>query len=709
MRGSKSLKHFQEILLICIFGLLYPRELDVQFISEDEWLMGLPVAGGETFSNGIMYGMGLYGTSTLDVNDAVDVDVNLSTDPDSASVAYVFSSSNLGEPIGVGTFPGSAWDVSEAENPRRLNICFFESDSIDLVWNPTDITGMDMEYLLIMNSDYDPSGEYYANIDITNSDVHYFSWLRRFAGQAWFSSEPAILEYRNYWEFLFFDVVVGENSAILQWTHENTQIELTDIDSYEARMRYTDEDDWIAIPLSSDTHEYTFVELEHAVAIELQVVGYNIGGNIIIESDILGAFPLPVSNNTVLLSHWDGAEASLVGASKYNDIWGYTSPDGTEFALIGQWNGTSIVDISTNPENPFLVEFIPGSFSSHRDIKSYDEYIYIGTEANRSDPDSDDFNIIEQGIQVVDMTNPSNPQLVNEWDGVVQSHNIMSEYDAYLYVVGANADDDAWGVADLIILDLEDPAYPVKVGEWNGDYLHDVCISGDILYGMGIYTGTAHAIDISDKTAPELITTWGDIPSSHACWVSDDGHTLFSASETQHGHILSWDVSNLSNITQMDEWYPEFGEEWSVHNVFYKNGYIFASHYAFGLQIVDVRNPYEMETIGFFDTYTYSGAGLFDGAWGVFPYFDSNRIIISDRASGLYVIHFTQADWTTPFQMGDINTDAMVDILDIVMIVEYIIEDMEFTESQQFVADMNRDGIINILDIMTMVYFILHG
>ena len=59
--------------------------------------------------------------------------------------------------------------------------------------------------------------------------------------------------------------------------------------------------------------------------------------------------------------------------------------------------------------------------------------------------------------------------------------------------------------------------------------------------------------------------------------------------------------------------------------------------------------------------------------------------------------------------MGDINTDAVVDILDIVMIVAYIIDETPFTESQQFVADMNMDGIINILDIMTMVYFILHG
>ena len=105
---------------------------------------------------------------------------------------------------------------------------------------------------------------------------------------------------------------------------------------------------------------------------------------------------------------------------------------------------------------------------------------------------------------------------------------------------------------------------------------------------------------------------------------------------------------------------------------------------------------------------TRSGAGLFDGAWGAYPYFNSNRIIVSDRSNGLFVIEFTEENWTIPFQMGDINTDAVVDISDIIMIVAYIIDETPFTESEQFVADMNMDGIINILDIMTMVYFILH-
>ena len=694
-------------IIISIF-FLFARELDVQFLSEEMWLMGVPVAGGEAFDNGIMYGMGLYGVSSVASFEAVDVDVIFSSHPDSTSVAYVYSASNLGEPLGLGVFPGSVWDVSNPGNPRRLNVCFFETTDGDYLWNPITASGMDLEYLLIMSTDYDASGEYYAEVDITTSDVQYFSWLRRRAGESWFSSEPAVLQYRNYWEFSYYDVVATDGNLKLEWEHENSQVELDQITHYKVRIRLEGTEEWTSEIVTVNNNEFEFTNLTNGIQFECQVLGLNNDlESIEMESDIILSTPMPTVLNTELLAEWDEAEEPLVGASKYNDIWGYTASNGTEFALIGQWNGTSIVDISTDPEVPLLVEFIPGSYSSHRDIKSYGNYIYIGTEANRSDPYSEDFDIIEQGVQVVDMTDVNNPQLVNEWDGVVQSHNIMNEDDPYLYVIGSNEDDDAWGAADLIILDLSYPENPVKVGEWNGGYLHDVCLDGDILYGMGIYTDSIHAIDVSDKSNPELIISWGGIPSSHACWVSDDGNTLFYASETSYGHVISWDVSNLSNINYLDEWYPEFGEEWSVHNIFYKNGFIFASHYAFGLQIIDVRNPYEMETAGFFDTYPYSGAGLFDGAWGAYPYFNSNRIIVSDRSKGLFILEFTEENWTNPFQMGDINTDSEVDILDVIMIVSYIIDDMSLNESEQFVADMNMDGIINILDIMSIVYFIL--
>ena len=56
-----------------------------------------------------------------------------------------------------------------------------------------------------------------------------------------------------------------------------------------------------------------------------------------------------------------------------------------------------------------------------------------------------------------------------------------------MYVVGSTREegsdgDEAWGLDDLIILDLVNGENPVKVGGWSGEYLHDVCLYDDFLY-----------------------------------------------------------------------------------------------------------------------------------------------------------------------------------------------------------------------------------
>ena len=47
------------------------------------------------------------------------------------------------------------------------------------------------------------------------------------------------------------------------------------------------------------------------------------------------------------------------------------------------------------------------------------------------------------------MTNPYNPQLVNEWDGVVQSHNLMSE-DKVNFLFSANPDQELAPLSKII-------------------------------------------------------------------------------------------------------------------------------------------------------------------------------------------------------------------------------------------------------------------
>ena len=705
-----------KIIILIIFGSIFSRDLEVEFLSEDPWIAGHPWASGIAFDNGITYGLGIYGNSSIGIDSVSDVHVYFSENPDSASYSMVFSSSSFGQQIGIGVFPGSAWDMSDPDNPRRLNLCFFERDDGNLLWDPTSVNGMDLEYLLIMDSDYDSTGSAYDGVDILYSDVQYFCWLKKRIGEDWFSSEPATLTLINKWSFSEFYLESNINSINVYFEHEAQYIEQQEINYYIVRKRLLGQDVWEEQQLNVGVNNYEWEGLSGNQIYEFQVSGYGFSDNELIASDILDIETRQVSYNTELIGFNNTANEVLVGASTYNDIWGYTSSDGKEYALIGTWDGTQIIDISTDPMNPITVGYIPGSYSTHRDIKTYDEYMYIGTEANRADPylleETGEYNVIPQGIQVVDLSDPENAELVYEWDGVVQSHNVM-EYDGYLYVIGSsqeqssNGEQSSWGLDDLIILDLNtDPSTPIKVGGWSGEYIHDVCLYEDRLYASMIYTDEVYVFDVSDKTSPQLITQWGGIPNSHACWVSDDGNTLFTASETSSGHILSWDVSDIDNVNFLDEWFPEDGEDWSAHNIFYKNGYIIASYYAWGVQIVNVEDPSNMYTAGYYDTFNFSSPSLYDGAWGVFPYFESDKIIVSDRRTGLYVVDFTLENWSDPNIYGDVNNDNIADILDIMILVNYIVNG-DILEEQYDLANINNDDVVDILDIILLINIIL--
>lgn len=96
---------------------------------------------------------------------------------------------------------------------------------------------------------------------------------------------------------------------------------------------------------------------------------------------------------------------SLVGSLSYgvelNDIWGYAAPDGTEYALVGAFNGTSIVSLA-DPANPIEVDFIPGPGSTWRDIKTWGEYAYVTNETSN-------------GLLVIDLSNLPGEVEYFEW------------------------------------------------------------------------------------------------------------------------------------------------------------------------------------------------------------------------------------------------------------------------------------------------------
>ena len=314
---------------------------------------------------------------------------------------------------------------------------------------------------------------------------------------------------------------------------------------------------------------------------------------------LISAFLFP------LFIYSQGWNTELIGSLGYsqalNDIWGYKADNGNEYALVGTGTGTSIVRVNDGFFGLVEVGFIPGDNSVWRDVKTHGHYMYIGTEAS-------------QGIQVVNIEDPENAELVYTWEGVTNSHNIF-QADGYLYVVGASGN-------HIHILDLSNPAQPVEVGGWTGEYIHDLYVHGDYAYAAGIYSSTMYIIDISDKTNPVTVTSWTYPGSAHACWVTEDGNYLISADETAGGNIKIWDIQDFSNINMISQWTVDGGGDKSVHNVFVRDQYLYASYYVFGLQILDISDPYNPTYAGYYDTYPGSD-GLYNGAWGAYPYTES--------------------------------------------------------------------------------------
>ena len=56
---------------------------------------------------------------------------------------------------------------------------------------------------------------------------------------------------------------------------------------------------------------------------------------------------------------------------------------------------------------------------------------------------------------------------------------------------------------------------------------------------------------------------------------------------------------------------------------------------------------------------------------------------------------------------GDVNLDGMLNVLDVVEIVGFVLNTTTPAEEQYLTGDMNQDGILNILDVIALVSEIL--
>ena len=283
-------------------------------------------------------------------------------------------------------------------------------------------------------------------------------------------------------------------------------------------------------------------------------------------SALAGGFP---SENVSLYSHLTLAE--LGGAESAEDCWGYTSPSGREYAIIGLSQGPGIVEI-TDPFNPVIVEIV-NTPNKARDMKVYQHYLYSSSDGGPSNVI--DMSLIDDGIVTY----------VGTFAG--GTHNVaLDEVSGFLYLAVGGP---------MVVFDLANPEAPVEVGTWPGE-THDAYI---VTYTEGKYAGRQIAfvfagwsnlldiVDVTDKSDMFLIgsTTYPNSGYTHQGWLSDDRLTLYVSDELDDIQRTSmFDVSDLSNPTH----FGDFSSAVSTsidHNLYVRDGFIFEANYTSGLRV----------------------------------------------------------------------------------------------------------------------------
>ncbi|MEZ4827408.1 MAG: choice-of-anchor B family protein [Bacteroidia bacterium] len=304
-----------------------------------------------------------------------------------------------------------------------------------------------------------------------------------------------------------------------------------------------------------------------------------------------------------------------------NDIWGYTDPTGNEYALVGLTHGVSVVDLA-NPSQPVELHFIPGPVSVWRDLKTFGHYAYVSNET-------------DEGLLIIDLSGL--PATVTYKDtlagGVKTAHNLWIDDNGFLYMIGYNV------TGGFKVFDLNgDPWNPVLLGDYHQHYVHDLYARNDRVYTAELSNGLT-IVDISDPGLP-LVTGNRDYPRAftHNSWLNDGGNVCFTTDELAEAYLSAWEISDPGDIRFLDRIRSSVNQGKSApHNVHVLNDFLITSYYADGLNIVDASRPGNLIETGYYDT-SPKASGLFEGAWGAYPFLPSGLVLISDIEEGLFVL-----------------------------------------------------------------------
>ncbi|WP_428743722.1 cadherin domain-containing protein [Sulfurimonas sp.] len=197
------------------------------------------------------------------------------------------------------------------------------------------------------------------------------------------------------------------------------------------------------------------------------------------------------------------------------------------------------------------------------------------------------------GVQIIDITNPTNPTIIGSVDTSGSAHSITLSTDNTKAFV-------ADGGSGVQIIDITDPANPAIIGsvDTSGSALSITLSTDNTKAFVADGTSGVQIIDITDSTNPAIIS--------------------------------SIDISDFARSITLST----------------DNSKAFVANSGLGIQVIDITDPINPTIIGSVDTPSY--------AVGITLSTDNSKAFIADRNSGVQIIDIT--DPTNPIIIDSIDT-----------------------------------------------------
>jgi hypothetical protein len=372
----------------------------------------------------------------------------------------------------------------------------------------------------------------------------------------------------------------------------------------------------------------------------------------------------------------------LLGRNTETGSYAVSASNQYAFGTDGD-RGTGVVDYS-DPGAPLSSDRYPGwAF----DVEIKDRLAYIGGLS----------------LEIIDVSDPLEPQAVGtcgNWnhftfrvhlfgDLALVMHTSIPQY-CFLEII------DISNPTNPQILSTNytppEPSMYSRMDAWEkGNYVY--WVDEAVVYdgGGSENLGRIVVLDIINPTSPVPIVVDTCLPSSPtAIWIKDDyAYVTITNDETNHGGLMVLDVSDPYNIDSVGF----FETHYEANNVYIKGSLAYISAHlrllqGDGVYVVNITDPSNPTLVTYYDTPGTPMDVLVDE-----PY-----VLVADYSSLL----FLQASFLTP---GDVNWDREVNSADIAYLINYLFVNGPEPPNLPL-ADINCDGQTNSADAVYLINYL---